>query len=423
MWIAERTIAGVDASRDELLPFVGPPAALPLWGAFARLAYGTAARLWWAALFAAALALALLVLRASGAAASWPAIAALFALTVGFGPVSSDLALGQIPLVSILGAAVAAYAASRGRWWWTAIGSFAALLQPNVAAGSIAVLGRIRTAAAFVTGAAAVYAAGAVAAGWAWPAAYARRVLVHGTGEAGSAIQFTPAAIAHGFGASPGVAAAIGLTAAAVAIAAGAYAWRRIGDTFARFAALSALAPFAAGFFHEHDLAAAYVAAAWCALRSHGQVRAIALAATLFTAVDWLGLAQRPTGIVQSALLAAAVACAFLAMGSAQGGRAGYVTPLAAVSLGIVAVVFGWACWLAAHHPLPVWPDALGAYHAPAAATAAQVWHEEQRRTGLFAAEPVWSILRCLSLLGCGLLAWCVTRTESTLLFRQSDEA
>ena len=46
VWSAERTVPGVDASRDELLPFVGPPATLPLWSVFARFPYATAAGLW-----------------------------------------------------------------------------------------------------------------------------------------------------------------------------------------------------------------------------------------------------------------------------------------------------------------------------------------------------------------------------------------
>lgn len=412
IWQAERTIPGVDAGRDELLPFVGPPATLPLWGAFARLDYVVAARIWFGVLFAAALALALVTLRASGTRATWQTIATAVALTIAFGPVSSDIALGQIALVSILGAAVAADAAARGQRWWTALGAFVAFLQPNVATGLVALLGRLRAAVAVAAGAVAIYAAGVAVAGWSWPAAYAQRLLVHQSDERGSAIQFTPAAIAHGFGASPASTAVVGLLVALLALLAAGYVWRSVRATFARFAAISALAPFAAGFFHEHDLAVAYVAAAWCAVRSRGRVRPIALAATLFAAIDWLGLAQRPTGIAQSALLAGAVACAFLALG--DGVRAGGSISSLPWAVGLLAVVFAFASWQAAHHPLPVWPDALGAYHAPSAAPAAQVWHEEQRRSGLFAADSLWSALRCLSLFGCALLAWCVTRTSAS---------
>lgn len=409
VWTAERTIPGVDASRDELLPFVGPPAILPLWGTFARLDYVVAARVWCVLLFFAALGLALVTLRASGAGYGWPAIAATFALTVAFGPVSSDIALGQFALVSMLGATVAAYCATRARYAPVAAGSFLALLQPNVAGGLVALFGRLRTAAAVVAAAVAVYALGAAAAGWNWPAAYVQRLLVHQSDERGSAIQFTPAAIAHGFGASPELAMAVAIAAAAAALAAAVFAWRHVGDAFARFAAISALTPFAAGFFHEHDLLVAYVAAGWCSVRARGRTRTIALGATLFAAIDWLGLAQRPSGILQSALLAGAIACAFLAVGIAA--KARVFTPSVPLTVAVVAGVFALVSWQAMHHPVPVWPDALGAYHASVSESAAQVWHEEQARSGLFAADPLWSVLRCLSLLGCALLAWCVTRT------------
>ncbi|HTA40668.1 MAG TPA: hypothetical protein VK760_16415, partial [Candidatus Acidoferrales bacterium] len=94
VWNAERTVPGVDASRDELLPFVGPPATLPLWSAFARFPYETAARAWWAALALALLALLLLLARAAGGAIAPFNVAALVLLALGFGPMTSDLALG-----------------------------------------------------------------------------------------------------------------------------------------------------------------------------------------------------------------------------------------------------------------------------------------------------------------------------------------
>ena len=37
VWRVERRVPGVDASHEELLPFVGPPFSLPLWRSFAAL--------------------------------------------------------------------------------------------------------------------------------------------------------------------------------------------------------------------------------------------------------------------------------------------------------------------------------------------------------------------------------------------------
>jgi len=173
----------------------------------------------------------------------------------------------------------------------------------------------------------------------------------------------------------------------------------RLRDPFARFAAAGALAPLAAGFFHEHDLIVAFPAAAWCAFRARGTARVLAVAGTLLVAIDWLGLAQRPTGIAQSALLALAALCAFAALGSERDLRRTFEAGAAVVPL------FALAAWLAAGHPAPVWPDTLGAFHAPAAESVAAVWRDEQRTAGLLAAQPAWAFLRLLSILGCPLLA------------------
>ncbi len=138
--------------------------------------------------------------------------------------------------------------------------------------------------------------------------------------------------------------------------------------TFARFAAFSALVPFVAGFVHEHDLLVAYAAAAWCALRTRGTTRALALAGTLLVAVDWLGLAQRPTGIVQSALLALAALLAFTTLGETHEWRTQWIAAAA------VALLFGAGAFIGAHHPAPVWPDALATFRARA---------RRRRRAGL----------------------------------------
>ncbi len=417
IWNAERTIPGLDAGRDELLPFVGPPATLLLWSALARLPYVDAARVWFVLLVAAALALAVATLRASGAPLSWRAFFAAAALTLAFGPLTSDLALGQIALVAFLAAlAVALPQVRRARSLLPSAGAgFVALLQPNVAAGLVSQLGRARTALAVALAAAGAYCAGAAVSGWTWPAGYARRLLVHDGVERFSTIQITPAAIAHGFGAPASTVAAVTALAATAAVAAAVFLWKRVPDPFARFAAFSALSPFVASFFHEHDLVVAYAAAGWCAVRTNGFVRMLALAGTLLVAVDWLGLAQRPTGIVQSALLALAVTSAFAALGARRDWR-WIVTALLPIG-----ATFVLAAWLAAGHPAPVWPDALGNFHAPPAATAAQVWYEEQRRSGLLAVNPTWALLRALSLLGCVLLTISIALEQRRHPLRRSS--
>ncbi len=408
IWNAERTVPGVNPARDELLPFAGPPPALLVWSALARLPYAVAASVWIVVLALAALALAIVTIRASGSRLSAPTLLAVVASTLAFGPLTSGLALGQIALLAFLAATVAA--ALTASPTLPAIAIFLALLQPNVALGLVSLFGRARTTLAIALGVVATYGVGAYVAGWGWPTEYVRRTLDHARAERFSAIQLTPAAIAHGAGAAPAATAIVAVLAAVGAFVAAIAIWRRVENPFARFAAFSALTPFAATFFHEHDLIVAYAAAIWCALRARGTARLLALAGTLLVAIDWLGLAQRPSGIAQSALLAAAIACAFIALANERNARA------TAVTLAPIAALFMFGAWLAAGHPAPVWPDALVSFRAAATASAPSVWHDEQQRSGLFTIDPAWAFLRTLSLAGCALLALAIAANEHVTL-------
>ncbi len=406
IWDAERSVPGVDARREEILPFVNPPATLPLWSLLARLPYDAGARLWLAILGAALLALVVTVLAGSANSIAPLSFAAAVALAIACGPITSDLALGQFALAAFLGATLVAVMAPRSRLVGTAAACIA-FAQPNVALGLITQLGRKGVALAIASGAVLTYLVGAIYAGYSWPVSYLRELSAHEAAERFAAIQLAPVSTLHGLGLTPvsGTLADAGLFfLAAVATLA---IMRRTSDYFARFSACSALSPFLAGFFHEHDLVVAYAAIVWCGLRTTGAARTIALAGTLLVCVDWLGLAQRPTGFAQSALLAGAAFCSFLALGSKVDRRSALGVALGSVS------VFAAAAWLGTHHPAPVWPDALGAFHARPSASIAEVWSAEQRSNGLDAVVPAWALLRGLSLLGCGLLAFAIYRHPS----------
>jgi hypothetical protein len=403
IWNAERMIPGVDARHDELLPFIGPPATLLAWSVAARLPYESATRAWWAILAVGVLALATAVIRGSGMPITALSVFGALVLAIAFAPISSDLALGQLALPAFVGAVLVVILSERSLITAT-LAACLAFTQPNAAIGLISQLGRNRATIAVAMGASLAYAVGAIAAGWMWPFAYLRVLAAHGAAERFIAIQFSPAAIAYGFGAPPFAAGAIGIALAASAIGAAIAIAHRVREIFARFCAFAALSPFVAGFFHEHDLVVAYAAAVWCALRTTATARTIALAGTLLAGVDWLGLAQRPTGIVQSGLLAIAAFTAFVALSKDVKPRG--IGPVAIA----VAVIFTGAAVLATHHPAPVWPATLAAYHAPANAGAAEVWLAEQRASGLLAVVPAWALLRSLSLLGCALLAYAIYR-------------
>jgi hypothetical protein len=407
IWNEERNVAGVDATRDEILPFVNPPYTLATWSLFARLSYAVAARIWTTILVASVGVLVVAILFATQTAFRFTVLLAALALAVAFGPITSDIALGQLALPAFTGAVLVAILGESSLGAATAA-VCVAFAQPNVAIGLISRLGRRHVTLALLFATAIAYAVGAVYAGPAWPLWYSGRLIpAHGIAERYSVIQITVISVAHSLGASKTAAMLLAAAAFALTVFALVEVARRVDDPFGRFAGFCALGPFVAGFVHEHDLVVAYPAALWCALRTRGMARGIALAGTLLVSIDWLGLAQRPSGIVQSALLASAALAAFSAFGSQS------VRCVALTAILPVAALFAGAAWLAAQHVAPVWPDSLGAFRALPGQEIAAVWAAEQRASGLLAMVPAWGALRALSLLGCALLAYAIYRHSS----------
>jgi hypothetical protein len=388
IWRSERTLQGVDAKTYAPLPFISPPALLPLWSAVSRLPFDRANALWRAAIVASALALAVVLIRVL--LLPWPAILPVAIAGLGFGPLTSAVALGQIALPACAFAALALL--------WKPAGVFA-WVQPNLALATISQCGRRSGAAIFAAGAAAFAAACVAVAGVSGILHYAALLHEHGSAERFSAIQLTPASVAYGFGAQEASAIAIGVAVALAAAAIWLVAVRRIADDVARFCATCALLPLAMPFFHEHDLAIVFLPAVYFTLRCSRALWPLASAGALFCATDWLGLAQRPDGTLQTLLLVGAAGCALAALRSDLDARM-LLAPLA------VLLAIGCAAAFAHAAPAPVWPDAMHpvALHG---GNIAPVWHAEQVATGLFARNPVWAALRVLSLLGCALLTYC----------------
>jgi hypothetical protein len=370
------------------------------------LPYERAADVWWGVLALCLLALVGAIVGASGVPFTARALLGGILLAIAFAPISSDLALGQIALPAFLGAVLVAVLGGR-RLAAGVVAASLAFTQPNISLGLLSQLGRNRTTATMLLGGALTYVLGALAAGWSWPLSYARAVAQHGFAERFVAIQFDPASIAFDLGAPQRQAEIIALAIALVAIAGAVAICLVIREPFPRFAACSALVPFVAGFFHEHDFVVVFAAALWCALRTRGTARAIALGGTLLAGFDWLGLAQRQTGVAQCALLAGAAFAAFVALGEEP-----ELQRAVPVAIGTATLIAG-AALLAMHNPVPIWPDALPSFHAPATAGIASVWLAEQRLTGLLAAVPAWGLLRSCSLLGSALLAYAIYRHPS----------
>ena len=397
IWRVERRLPGVVATRDELLPFIGPPYSLPLWGAVSALPFGTAVVTWGGVLAAAAL---LLVAGSARLARirGGTELAATAALACAFGPLTSAFALGQVALVSCAGivAVVLALASVRTRLAVAAVAALAAALQPNLACALMARLTDRRARFALIVAAAAALVLALAAQGGVAPfARYVALLAAHTRAESGIAIQTTVGAVAAGFGAQEPAARALAIgTALAVIAATG---WLLRSPRYApeaRVAVACAALPLALPFSHEHDLTIAFFPAVLCLRSSSARAWCAAACATTFVAVDWLGLAQRPGGLAQSIALAAAWAFASIALARTLGPLA--IAPFAVVACAIVAGV------LAGAHPLPVWPYALPeGFRVAAGEDAAGVWRLEQAASGLAQPGTLSAALRALSLAGC----------------------
>jgi len=400
VWRTEKDVPGVVASRDELLPFVGPPFGLPLWSALARLPWHAASIVW---AFALGLAFATIVIGSLAIGRGrlrWFDAGAALAVAVTFAPLTGGAALGQVALVSCAAIVAMPYALRPGGTLGAAALALGAALQPNLAIVLVARLAESRTWIAY--GCAAVVAAGASALALGGPGAFAHYADVlraQGAAERFSAIQTTPGAVARAFGASPALA-DVSARAVALACVIGlvVQAVRRRHAPAIRLALACALVPLALPFAHEHDYAIAFFPSVLLILRARGAAWVAGASATVALGVDWLGLAQTPTGLGAAVALAIASACALAAL-PREPLRPYHALPVLVAPC--VAVVGA----LAAHHPLATWPDALPTnYHAELHATAAEVWREEQLRSGIAALDPVWGLLRAIPLAACALV-------------------
>jgi hypothetical protein len=312
---------------------------------------------------------------------------AVFAL--GFGPLTSAFALGQLALI--------AYTCTAASILWAPV-SVLAWMQPNVALPVIAFI-RDRKRAAFFAAGALVFAATCVwVAGLSGIPHYVLLLRAHEAAERFSAIQFTPASIAYGAGLSPALSDLVGTICTMAAVLAWILIMVRQHDAIARFCGTCMLLPFAVPFFHEHDFIVGFVPAVYLTKVCRPALWPLAAAGALLCATDWLGLAQRPDGEVQTLLLIAAAATALFLLRDDLRLTAA-LWPIAVILLIAAVAPIGGA------HMLPVWPDAMTSLPSRVAQeNIAAIWHAEQAAAGLFVRDGAWSGLRALTLLGCAIL-------------------
>ncbi len=402
VWRTEKDVPGVIATRDELLPFVGPPFGLPLWSALSRLSWQQAVLLWEAVLALSFATIAFASLRLAGGALGALDAVAVLVVGAGFGPLTSGVALGQVAIVACSAIALVPFLL-RPRWLAAAFcAALAAALQPNLALVLAARLGNRNSWLAF--GCAAAVALGGSALALGGPAGFVHYLDVlhaHGVAERFIAIQTTPAAVARALGVTTNVAGlgALCLAGVVVLIVAVQCLRGRYAPN-ARLALASAAVPLALPFAHEHDFAIVFLPAILTIRTARGAPWLLGAVGALFAGTDWLGLAQRQNGTSETALLTLAAALGIAAL--ARGTLRPYHLAPALVALAVLA-----ASALVASHPLPTWPDALGLhFHVPFSLQAPEVWHREQETSGIAALQPAWGWLRALSLFGCALV-WC----------------
>jgi hypothetical protein len=400
VWRTERTIPGVVATRDELLPFVGPPFGLPLWAAFANLPWQVATVVWDVLLAGCVAVLAFGTLRLARGRIDALDAAASLAFVAGFGPLTSGIALGQVAVVSSAAIVLVPFLLGPRMVLAATAAALVAALQPNLAVVLAARLADRRSAIAFVFAAAIALGGSIVALGGpAGIANYANVLRAHAAAERFIAIQTSPGAVARALGASAHLAGTIGIVLAIVTVLILAFqCLRRRYRPDARLALACAAAPLVFPFAHEHDFTIAFFPALLVARRARGTLWIAAAFAALGVAVDWLGLAQRPTGVLESVALSAAAALA-LATLARDPLRPYHLAPL------LVAVAVLAVGAIAARTPLPTWPDGLGLdFHVPFDMPAPEVWHLEQLRSGIGALVPAWGALRAISLVSCAAL-------------------
>ena len=400
IWRVEKHIPAVVGSRDELLPFVGPPFGLPLWSALSRLSWQGAVLVWGTLLGLSIAAIALGSLRLAGGRLGALDVLAVLVVVAGFGPLTSGVALGQVAVVAMAGIVLAPLFLARRSIAGAFACALAAALQPNLALVLIARLGSQASAIAFVSAALVAIGCSALALGGVDGFAHYLSVLRdHGAAERFIAIQTTPGAVARAFGAPAQLAALCGIAIAVFTVLLlGIQCVRGRYTPDARLGLACAALPLVVPFAHEHDFTIAFLPAILVARTARGATWFAGACAALLVGTDWLGLAQRPTGVAATALLTFAAALGFAAL-AREPLRTYHLAPAA---LAFVVLAAGA---LVASHPLPTWPDALGPdFHVSPTMPAPLVWHLEQLRSGVTALDPAWAALRLSSLAGCALL-------------------
>lgn len=407
VWTVERTLPGVDPHTYALLPYVGPPLGLPVWAALARLPYRDAVTIWGIVLAFCIGAIFVIPAKLAGRRLRAADAVALVVLASASGPLVDGIALGQAALPASAAVFAAILAAARARWIWVGVWAVVAVVfKPNLAFALAATVRAGGALAALIAGAVASALGTVTTIGGMHPAlAYLHLLPEMTASERFYAYQFTPTAIAYGFGATQRTATIAGDAVALAAIAGVVLAIRWSRASLADGAAIACAAlPLAVPYVHEPDFAIAYLPALLIVYRARGWAWIAGTCGFVLLAVDAYALAQGRAGLAFS-LITAAVAAAEIAAVTRTVPRAYRFAPLA-----IAALVLGVGL-AAPRSTLPMWPASLPRHFWTPSTSANEVWRRELVASGLENERPWAALLRSLTLSGCVLIAVAMTQT------------
>jgi len=408
IWSIEQTLPGFHASRFEMLPFVGPPLSLPLWAAFGAFPYLIAAVAWGIIVIAAAAALLIIPARLVHRRIRRTDAISLIVIAVSTGPLVTGVCVGQaaVPAAAAVGAAI--LCATRRQWLPMALATIVAgLLKPNDA---LALVAMAREAAALVALGASIIVSGVAtlpfANGVHGIVAYANVLLAQGESERTYAYQFSVTAIAFGFGMAQSVARTFGTVVSIVAIGATIVVLRVTRASLADGALIACAAlPFVLPFEHEPDMVIVLVPAFVVAFRATGWAWALGSAGTVLLCIDPFALTQGAPGLLFSVAMAAIAALQLAALAPTAVGR------LRLLPLAVAPLILAIGLFAPSQH-LPLWPATLPDHRVLAAgATASSVWHDELVAMGLEDPNAWVSVLRLLTLCGCGCIGVAMVHT------------
>ena len=420
VWQVQRTLPNVDPTREELVPFFGPPLSLPLWALLAKLPYTAAMALWGTFLVVCVAVILYVPARLARRKLSLVDAVALLFFACAWGPLVAGVAFGQAAIPATAAVALAILLMSERRWRWAAVAAtVAALFKPQLA---LALVGAVQCGTATV--ALGVAALGSlignalIGGGVTGLVGYLSLLPQQADSERFYIYQFAPTSIAYSFGLAEGQAVQVGIIITALTVVVTTLVvWRSRASLVDGLLIVCAALPFALPYVHEYDFAVALLPGFVALYRARGTAWLLAACGLILLAVEPFALGHEGAGLAVSVVTATIVALEIAALTPLLYLRF-RLAPLAVIPL-VLCVGLGTPA-----KPVPLWPADLPAdFRAAHGATATTVWKHELLAVGLQSRRPWDALLRCITLSGCILVGAAMTMTTRAGSRREAANA